>query len=181
MMHHSRWPESLKDARPNNFKITKEDLLNMDHSPITPEHYVNIIIKDWMESITTGLERNVNPNVWLQYPSYFGRTVVFSNETFPMSIPIGFVLVSFFRSVYPTDCRIKEVNKIINYWLAYKEIRIDIFKCYKKGKFYISSDHRVDWRKAAAGEVPKELDGIEQSEFLYGAPQADILRGSGNS
>lgn len=174
MIDPNKWPDTLKDAHPSNFAVTREELL-ADNTVKSPENYVNLIIKDWMESITSELERGVKPESWKQYPSHFGHYLVYSNDQFPRTIPIGYVLVCFFRTVYPTTPKIKDVLKIFNYWLQYKDVRILLFKELERDRFYIEPSH-VDWYKESMDFYRNpEPDGMDKAKILYGVQQTSIF------
>lgn len=159
-------PDSIREASPFNFEISKNDINAPDNETNRPEVYVNRIIMDWMESITSELQRNKQPRKWESYHIHFGRKVVLDNEHFPTSLPIGYVLVCFFLSVYPKVYKLKLVIDIFNRWINSGSVRKHLFEQYRQGQFLIQP---VDIT------VEEKPDGVQLSESLYNFAQGDIF------
>ena len=163
-------PESLADARPHNFQVTKNDFNHPQTDVRSPEGYVNKIIKDWMESITTAEQRQVKPEAWERYPEIFGHHVILHNRLWPNTLPVGFVLVSFLLSCYPRKPDIDHIIPVFNAWISSGNIREDLFDCFRRGEFFVKPDPFI------SPELDrKNLDGNDLGKSLYEVKQPDFF------
>jgi len=151
-------PESIQDATPHSFQITKNDLADPEKEMKAPEGYVSVIIRDWVFSITSEQMRQENPAAWEHYPNHFGANVVLDNDSFPTSLPIGYVLVCFLLSCKPTIYRRKKIKKYFNDYIQYEGVRSSMFEDYKKGKFSVLD---------LSDEPFREPDNLELGSSLY--------------
>lgn len=162
-------PASIKEATPYNFEVSKNDLNDPNSGVEFPEKYVEVIITEWMRSITSELQRSTKPEAWAVYHRIFARKVIMANEQFPTSLPIGYVLVCFFMSAYPIYYEIDKVKKIFNAWIGGDDTRKKMFEAYRAGKFYFSpADIDVE-------ETTDQPDGLQVTKALYDTTQQDMF------
>lgn len=160
-MNSSDIPASIKEASPHNFSITINDLCDPNNDEENPEIYVRKIIWHWVTSITSELLRAQHPKAWDKYPEKFAERIVKHNKLFPTTIPIGYVLVSFLRSVYPKEYRLDQVKQIFNIFIMAKQgdLRKEMKEAYRKGEMYV-----VNVNISLDDE---DSDGMQQAKSLY--------------
>jgi len=154
----NKFPESLRNARPANFSLCKSDYTKDGEIDLEP--YLWVIIDDWMRSVTSELIRNLDPEKWEKYAYAFIKRIVINNDTFPNTLPIGYIIVSFLRTQYPTEYRLKIVKELFNHFLNENTNRQRLFDAYKKNQF-------IDVKTLSY--KPAEMDGNEVAKNLYGS------------
>lgn len=162
----SNIPASITEASPHNFSISKNDINDPQQNTDVCEGYVRKIILDWVHSITSELLRNKHPRQWERYPEAFMDSVVMQNPLFPSSLPVGYVLVCFIRSVYPKKYKRLEIQEIFNRWIGTGDVRQQLFSHRKRGDFYI---------EPMEINVEDPPDGLDLSNRMYGVSQGDMF------
>lgn len=162
----SNIPDSIKEASPHNFSISKNDINDPQQDTDVCEGYVRKIILDWVHSITSELLRNKHPEEWERYPEAFMKAVVMANPLFPSSLPVGFVLVCFIRSVYPRLYKRPDIQEVFNRWISTGDVRKQLFKYNRRGDFYI---------EPMEINVEDPPDGLDLSNRMYETSQGDMF------
>ncbi len=157
----------LGKYEPTEFQIT----LNETKHELTkdfPEQRVLDLIQDWIyyldDRLSLGVENNER---WKNYPKAYYNSVVMANSVFPIFLPIGFVIASFFLSTSPITYILRKHQDELNEWLQQGDHRKMLFEAHDRNEFYSS----VKQKQSVSRPASEPVDEFSAAaDILYKPP-----------
>ena len=156
-------------------EITKGQLLSNENMR-GPEQFVTKYINAWARDKISRDVYQAHQELWDHYGEILGHQLVLKNDLFPVTIPIGYVIESFFESVELETPERKHVIKSFNTWIQADngKVRQELFEYYGNAPYRYPMSFNQD-----SDENPEDADSdtgtentiMQQADLLYGPPQ----------
>lgn len=114
-----------------SYRVTKKQL--MESQMRGPEEKLTKYLRNWALDKIDDDTYKKHKHLWDRYGAMLGHDLVVNNELFPTTIPIGYVICSFFKSVILDSVQRSYIIAKFNKWIQsdHGNVRRKLFESYE--------------------------------------------------